>query len=357
MSNKKNISEKQVADPQISNEIKSILSQVSATNNPAELSRLASQIQSLKSDNSYLNNIIDEMQKTIIKKQETSEIQSNSEIYAKDLEKLQQQLQQEEIQQYKAKVTEQIRELKTKHDKFKENLKEYKQLYTPIEEMVKKDSKGEITIDEKAVDKNILTHQEIEECKQKFAALKEQEKGANEVFETAKQEKEELEKEINSLSQINKQNLTPEQINKLKTNHDKLAANKILLEKAQDIRQHIKSDLDKLKSLHEKDHMHIKQFKDAIEKTEHTRSPDKHEQLKRKHILLHNQHDAITNNKELDEKDKQIRQNVKTQHQCDKIKDSLTNAEPKKTISQNVQPQINNQKKNRSENIIHSSIK
>lgn len=91
--------------------------------------------------------------------------------------------------------------------------------------------------------------------------------------------------------------------------------------------------------------MHIKQFKDAIEKTEHTRNPDKHEQLKQKHILLHNQHDAITNNKELDENDKQIRQNVKTQHQCDKIKDSLTNSEPKKTISQNVQPQINNQKK------------
>lgn len=132
MNNKKNISEKQVADPQISNEIKSILSQVSATNNPSELSRLASQIQSLKSDNSYLNKIIDEIQKTIIKKQETSEIQSNSEIYAKDLEKLQQQLQQEEIQQYKAKVTEQIRDLNTKHDKFKENLKEYKQLYTPI---------------------------------------------------------------------------------------------------------------------------------------------------------------------------------------------------------------------------------
>ncbi|MCC8370230.1 MAG: hypothetical protein LN566_02520 [Rickettsia endosymbiont of Stiretrus anchorago] len=261
------------------------------------------------------------------------------------LEKLQQQLQQEEIQKYKAKVTEQIRELNTKHDKFKENLEEYKQLYTPLEEMVKKDSKGEITIDEKAVDKNILTHQEIEERRQKFAALKEQEKGVNEVFETAKQEKEELEKEINSLSQINKQNLIPEQINKLKTNHDKLAANKILLEKAQDIRQNIKNDFDKLKSSHEKDHMHIKQFKDAIEKTEHTRNPDKHEQLKQKHILLHNQHDAITNNKELDENDKQIRQNVKTQHQCDKIKDSLTNSEPKKTISQNVQPQINNQKK------------
>ncbi|WP_341788690.1 MULTISPECIES: hypothetical protein [unclassified Rickettsia] len=345
MSNKENISKKQIDDLQISNEIKSILSQVSATNNPTELSRLASQIRSLKSDNSYLNNIIDEIQNTIIKKQETSEIQSNSETYARDLEKLQQQLQQEEIQKYKAKVTEQIRELNTKHDKFKENLEEYKKLYTPLEEMVKKDSKGEITIDEKAVDKNILTHQEVEERRQKFAGLKEQEKGINEVFEKAQQEKEELEKEINSLSQIKKQHLTPEQINKLKTNHDKLAANKELLEKVREIRQNIKSDLDKLKSSHEKDHIHIKQFKDAIEKTEHTRSPDKHEQLKQKHVLLYNQHDAITNNKELDEKDKKIRQNVKTQHQCDKIKDSLTNSEPKKTISQNVQPQINNQKK------------
>ncbi|MCC8370231.1 MAG: hypothetical protein LN566_02525 [Rickettsia endosymbiont of Stiretrus anchorago] len=88
MSNKENISKKQVADPQISNEIKSILSQVSATNNPAELSRLASQIRSLKSDNSYLNNIIDEIQNTIIKKQETSEIQSNSETYARDFRKI-----------------------------------------------------------------------------------------------------------------------------------------------------------------------------------------------------------------------------------------------------------------------------
>ncbi|XVN41257.1 MAG: hypothetical protein RCO49_01305 [Rickettsia endosymbiont of Argas persicus] len=41
-------------DTQILNNIKAISAQITATNNPAELSRLAIRVQSLKSDNQFI---------------------------------------------------------------------------------------------------------------------------------------------------------------------------------------------------------------------------------------------------------------------------------------------------------------
>lgn len=335
--------EEKLANLQAFNDIKSILSQITATNNPAELSRLANQASSLKSDNQLINDIIEKVQNTIIKKQEAIEKQLNSEHYIKDLEELQKQIQEKEIKEYKLKVTEKIKELNTKHSNFKKNIEEYKRLSPPIEEMVKKDSNGEIIIDEKAIDKNILTCEEVEEHRQKLAELKEYEKEVNEVFEKANNEKEQLEKEIKSLEKTKGQNLTIEQIkeveSKLKLNHAKLAENKVLMEEAQSIRQHVKINLDKIKLANEKDRVKIDQLEEALVKTENTRSSDKQTQLKQKHSLISCQHEAIVNNKELSIEDRNMRENtvnqIKVQHKCDNIKKSLNNSGTEKTTPNN----------------------
>ena len=215
ITNKEYPQKEKTTDPQALNDIKAILAQITATNNPAELSRLVSAARNIKSDSSFINDIAEKVEAIALKKQELAESQLNSDITQKELEQLEKQREQEEaIIQYKMEAARQIQELNAIHDRFTSKLEEYKKLSPPIETMVKTNEKGEEIIDEQAINKNILTKEEIEERRQKLAELKEEQEEVNIIVKKTNEEK-----EINDLTEkLKDKNLLPEQIKELEEN-------------------------------------------------------------------------------------------------------------------------------------------
>ncbi|MCC8407266.1 MAG: hypothetical protein LN560_06800 [Rickettsia endosymbiont of Sceptobius lativentris] len=96
ITNKEYPQKEKTADPQALNDIKAILAQITATNNPAELSRLVSAARNIKSDSSFINDIAEKVEAIALKKQELAESQLNSDITQKELEQLEKQREREE---------------------------------------------------------------------------------------------------------------------------------------------------------------------------------------------------------------------------------------------------------------------
>lgn len=161
-------------DLQVLNTLESILAQM-ITNDPNELRRLVSQAQGLKSDNPRIQDIIKRVQSIGTEKQKAAEEYINSEISQQNLQKLEeiekQRQRAEEVIKYHIAVAQQIQEVETLHSEFKANSQEYKRKYLPLKEMTKVNVKGEEHYHEEGINENILTHEEIDERRQKFAAL------------------------------------------------------------------------------------------------------------------------------------------------------------------------------------------
>ena len=333
--NKEYPQKEKTPDPQTLNDIKAILAQITATNNPAELSRLVSAARNIKSDSSFINDIAEKVEAIALKKQELAESQLNSEITQKELEQLEKQREQEEaIIQYKMEAARQIQELNAIHDGFKRKSGEYKKLSSPIATMVRINENGEEIIDEQAINKNILTKEEIEERRQKLAELKEEQEKVNIIVKKANEEKEIIEKEINDLTEkLKDKNLLPEQIKELEENlkvkKENLAVKNTVVKEAKKVQKHVQEEIESVNVFHQENQEKINQLGDAIEKSKNTLDPNKHQEFKQKHSLLNNQQEAIVNNKNLSSEDQDVRKNIcskiNTQREANKIKDSLNN--------------------------------
>ncbi|MFP3012012.1 MAG: hypothetical protein ACEY3D_03315 [Rickettsia sp.] len=333
--NKEYPQKEKTTDPQALNDIKVILAQITATNNPAELSRLVSAARNIKSDSSFINDIAEKVEAMALKKQELAESQLNSDITQKELERLEKQREREEaIIQYKMEAARQIQELNAIHDRFTSKLEEYKKLSPPIETMVKTNEKGEEIIDEQAINKNILTKEEIEERRQKLAELKEEQEEVNIILKKTNEEKEIIEKEINDLTEkLKDKNLLPEQIKELEENlkvkKENLAVKNTVVKEARKVQKHVQEEIESVKVFHQENQEKINKLGDAIEKSKNTLDPNKHQEFKQKHSLLNNQQEAIVNNKNLSSEDQDIRKNIcskiNTQREANRIKDSLNN--------------------------------
>lgn len=335
VTNKESTQEEKTIDPQALNDIKAILAQITATNNPAELSRLASAARNIKADSSFINDIAEKVEAIALKKQELAESQLNSEITQKELEQLEKQREREEaIIKYKMEGARQIQELGAIHDRFKRKSEEYKKLSPPIATMVRINENGEGTIDEQAINKNILTREEIDERRQKFAELTEEQEQVNIIVKKANEEKEIIEKEINDLTEkLKDKNLLPEQIKELEENlkvkKEDLAVKNTVVKEAKKVQKHVQEEIESVKVFHQENQEKINQLGDAIEKSKNTLDPNKHQEFKQKHSLLNNQQDSIVNNKNLSTEDQDVRKNIcskiNTQREADRIKDSLNN--------------------------------
>ncbi len=335
ITNKEYPQKEKTTDPQALNDIKVILAQITATNNPAELSRLVSAARNIKSDSSFINDIAEKVEAMALKKQELAESQLNSDITQKELERLEKQREREEaIIQYKMEAARQIQELNAIHDRFTSKLEEYKKLSPPIETMVKTNEKGEEIIDEQAINKNILTKEEIEERRQKLAGLKEEQEEVNIILKKTNEEKEIIEKEINDLTEkLKDKNLLPEQIKELEENlkvkKENLAVKNTVVKEARKVQKHVQEEIESVKVFHQENQEKINKLRDAIEKSKNTLDPNKHQEFKQKHSLLNNQQEAIVNNKNLSSEDQDIRKNIcskiNTQREANRIKDSLNN--------------------------------
>ncbi len=333
ITNKEYPQKEKTTDPQALNDIKVILAQITATNNPAELSRLVSAARNIKSDSSFINDIAEKVEAMALKKQELAESQLNSDITQKELERLEKQREREEaIIQYKMGAARQIQELNAIHDRFTTKLAEYKKLSPPIETMVKTNEKGEEIIDEQAINKNILTKEEIEERRQKLAELKEEQEEVNIILKKTNEEKEIIEKEINDLTEkLKDKNLLPEQIKELEENlkvkKENLAVKNTVVKEARKVQKHVQEEIESVKVFHQENQEKINKLGDTIEKSKNTLDPNKHQEFKQKHSLLNNQQEAIVNNKNLSSEDQDIRKNIcskiNTQCEANRIKDSL----------------------------------
>lgn len=196
-------------DLQVLNDVKSILAQVTATNNPAELSRLVSQAQSLKSDNPAISEIIEKVQSAVTKKQENAETQLNSNINS-DNSELQKQLDREieaqKLLQDQEAIHQEHERLKIQHQQF---LKDTDELIEKKQKEIEglrainaKFAAGE-EVTEADLDKFIKTPKEVEEEKQKWEAAQKHSIEATKNHEAAlahqeklQQEKIKLEKEL-----------------------------------------------------------------------------------------------------------------------------------------------------------------
>ncbi|GAA5252089.1 hypothetical protein [Candidatus Rickettsia kedanie] len=333
ITNKEYPQKEKITDPQALNDIKAILAQITATNNPAELSKLVSAARNIKSDSAFINNIAEKVEAIALKKQELAESQLNSDITQKTLEQLEKQRERAEaIIQYKMEAARQIQELNAIHDRFKSKLEEYNKLSPPIEAMVKINEMGEEIIDEQAINKNILTKEEIEERRQKFAALKKEQEKVNIILKKTNEEKEIIEKEINDLTEkLKDKNLLPEQIKALEENlkvkKENLAVKNTVVKEVRKVQKHVQKEIESVKVFHQENQEKINKLGDAIEKSKNTIDPNKHQAFKQKHSLLNNQQAAIVNNKNLSSEDQDIRKNIcskiNTQREASRIKDSL----------------------------------
>ncbi|MFV9852089.1 MAG: hypothetical protein AB8U43_07615 [Rickettsia aeschlimannii] len=317
--NKDKEKQKDSQDLQVLNTIGSIIAQINI-NNPNDLRRLVVQVQSLKSDNPRIQDIIERVQSTVIKLQEAAENKLNSEQVQEELKKLEelekQRQREEEVIKYKIAVTQQIQEVQTLHSEFKENVQEYKTKYLPLKEMVKVNEKGEEYYHEEGINENILTHEEIVERRQKFAALKEKEIKIAEVATRALEEKAKLNKEVKDLEQqLKEENLSLDKIKELKdkltVSNEKLASHNTLVDTILAKQNEIKKDMEEIASIHKEDRAKIDRLGKIIEKTKINLELDKHTLLTKKHALLKEQHEAIVNNKDIDEKDRDIRKEIR----------------------------------------------
>ncbi|WP_238533857.1 coiled-coil domain-containing protein [Rickettsia australis] len=273
ITNKEYPQKEKITDHQALNDIKAILAQITATNNPAELSRLVSTARNIKSDSSFVSDIAKKVEAIALKKQELAESQLNSNITQKELEQLEKQRERAEaIIQYKMEAARQIQELNAIHDRFKSKLEEYKKLSPPIETMVKINEKGEEIIDEQAINKNILTKEEIEERRQKFAELQEKQEEVNIILKKTNEEKEIIEKEINDLTKkLKDKNLLPEQIQELEENvkvkKENLAIKNTVVKEARKVQKHVQEEIESVKIFHQENQEKISKLGDAIEKS------------------------------------------------------------------------------------------
>lgn len=316
--NNEKVQQKDTHDLQVLNDIGSIIAQMT-TNDPDELRRLVNQAQGLKSDNPRIQDIIERVQSIGTEKQKAAEERVNSAILqeeAKKSEELEKQRQrEEEVIKYTIAVAQQIQEVQTLYGEFKENAEEYKTKYIPLKEMIKVNEKGEEYHHEEGINENILTHEEIVERRQKFAALKEKETKIAEIATQALEEKAKLHKEVKDLEQqLKEQNLSSDKIKKLQdkltVSNEKLASHNTLVDTILAKQKAIKGDMEEIASTHKEDRAKIDRLGKIIEKTKINLEPDKHTLLTKKHTLLKEQHEAIVNNKDIDEKDRDIRTEI-----------------------------------------------
>ena len=182
-------SREKMSDPQAMNDIKAIIAQITATNNPAELNRLVSAARNVKSNNPLINDIAEKVETIALKKQEAAENQLNSEIIQKELIELAQQVRDAELQMHKDIIEQKKKALISTNNQFSQTISQstenYKMRTNSLKDINSQLNQG-TPIDESKLDSLVLSKEEMDEIKKMYEQSKEIHNHYKEIHEEDK---------------------------------------------------------------------------------------------------------------------------------------------------------------------------